>query len=139
MQRPRFTQEIPFDERLAQEAERLRKQAEALPHGPEREKLLRKARQAETAAHVDQWLSSPGLQPPKSIASCLLPKLPPSSSPEPVPTTIVKLSMVSLDCKNEEAAVELAKRLAEQTGCIVTVRDADGELVGTFEGRTTKN
>jgi hypothetical protein len=27
--------------------------------------LLRKARQAETAAHVDEWLSPPGLQPPK--------------------------------------------------------------------------
>jgi hypothetical protein len=65
MQRRRFKQTTSFDARLAQEAERLRHQAEALPHGPEREKLLRKARQAETAAHVDQWLSSPGLQPPK--------------------------------------------------------------------------
>jgi hypothetical protein len=45
-----------------------------------------------------------------------------------------EFSMVSLDLKNEEAAVELAKRLAEQTGCTVTVRDADGELVGTFGG-----
>jgi hypothetical protein len=49
-----------------------------------------------------------------------------------------EFSMVSLDLKNEEAAVELAKRLAEQTGCTVTVRDADGELVGTFGGRTIK-
>jgi hypothetical protein len=27
--------------------------------------LLRKARQAETAAHLNQWLSSPGLQSPR--------------------------------------------------------------------------
>jgi hypothetical protein len=26
---------------------------------------LRKARQAETAAHINDWLTSPGLQPPK--------------------------------------------------------------------------
>jgi hypothetical protein len=30
----------------------------------EREGLLRKARQAETAARVKQWVTSPGLQPP---------------------------------------------------------------------------
>jgi hypothetical protein len=27
--------------------------------------LLRKARQAETAAHISEWLSSPGLASPK--------------------------------------------------------------------------
>jgi len=31
----------------------------------EQEDLLRKARQADTAFHMDEWLSSPGLQPPK--------------------------------------------------------------------------
>jgi hypothetical protein len=45
-----------------------------------------------------------------------------------------ELSMVSLDRENEEAAVELAKRLAEQTGRTVTVRNANGQLVGTFGG-----
>jgi hypothetical protein len=30
-----------------------------------RETLLRKARPAETAAHMDEWLSSPGLQAPR--------------------------------------------------------------------------
>ncbi|MFK4530165.1 hypothetical protein ABIF90_008146 [Bradyrhizobium japonicum] len=49
---------------LAQEAERLREQAKKLPHGPEREILLRKARQAETGSHMSEWLRSPGLQPP---------------------------------------------------------------------------
>jgi hypothetical protein len=65
MQRRRFKHVLSFPERLTQEAERLREEAEKLPHGHEREMLLRKARQADTALHMDKWLSSPGLQPPK--------------------------------------------------------------------------
>jgi hypothetical protein len=36
-----------------------------MPHGHERDLLLRKGRQTETAAHVNEWLTSPGLSPPK--------------------------------------------------------------------------
>jgi hypothetical protein len=53
-----------FKESLAQEAARLRKQAQELPPGVRRDELLRKASQAETASRLDEWLSSPGLQPP---------------------------------------------------------------------------
>ena len=67
MQRRRFKDILTFPERLDQEAKRLRAEAEKLPHGPERDVLLRKARQAETAFHVNDWLSSPGLQPPKAV------------------------------------------------------------------------
>jgi alkylhydroperoxidase family enzyme len=42
-----------------------RERAEQLALGPEREALMRKARQLETAAHINEWLGSPGLQPPK--------------------------------------------------------------------------
>jgi hypothetical protein len=31
--------------------------------------LLRRARQADTAAHLDEWANSPGLQPPKLVRS----------------------------------------------------------------------
>jgi hypothetical protein len=55
---------LPLSDRLTQEARRLREEAEQLPHGMEREMLLRKARQAETGAHMGEWLLSPGLQPP---------------------------------------------------------------------------
>jgi hypothetical protein len=65
MQRRRFKHTLTFPERLDQEAERLRTEAEKLPPGIEREELLRKARQAETALHVNAWLSSPGLRPPE--------------------------------------------------------------------------
>jgi hypothetical protein len=49
----------------AEVAQRLREQAKALPPGIERDELIRKARQAETASHLNEWLTSPGLQPPK--------------------------------------------------------------------------
>lgn len=63
--RRRFKQLLSLGERLDQEAARLRSQAENLPYGPEREKLLRRARQLATARHVDEWLRSPGLQAPQ--------------------------------------------------------------------------
>ena len=56
---------VPFDERLQRVAEEARAAAETLPAGQVREALLRRARQAETAAHLNEWLTSPGLQSPK--------------------------------------------------------------------------
>ncbi len=47
------------------DAERLRKEAQGTPPGIERERLLRKARQAETASRMQEWLISRGLQPRK--------------------------------------------------------------------------
>jgi hypothetical protein len=65
-QRPRFKRTIlSFDERLAREARRVREQAKTMPPGIERESLLRKLRQTETALHVNEWLTSRRLQPPK--------------------------------------------------------------------------
>jgi hypothetical protein len=61
----RTTQTKPtLIDRLMLEANRLQDEAHKLPHGPLRDAMIRKARQSETAAHVDQWLSSPGLQSP---------------------------------------------------------------------------
>jgi hypothetical protein len=65
MKRRRFKQLLSLSERLEQEAARLRSLAEQLPNGPQREQILRKARQAETATHIDEWLSSPGVQAPR--------------------------------------------------------------------------
>jgi hypothetical protein len=65
MQRRRFKSTLTFPDRLAKEADRFRDEAETKPPGQERDDLLRKARQAETAAHIDEWLRSPGLQPPR--------------------------------------------------------------------------
>ena len=67
MKRRRFKQTQSLEERLAEEAKRLRKEAKLLPPGAVRETLLRRARQAETGSHMSEWLSSPGLQPPKHV------------------------------------------------------------------------
>jgi hypothetical protein len=63
--RRRFKQTVSLEERLAEEARRLREEAELLPHGPVREAALRKARQAETGSHMSEWLKSQGLKPPE--------------------------------------------------------------------------
>ena len=64
MPRRHIEQMRPLEERLAEEAERLREEAKLLPPGAERDQLIRKARQAETGSRMSEWLTSPGLQPP---------------------------------------------------------------------------
>jgi hypothetical protein len=64
-QRRPLDQSIPLDKRLAAHAERLRGEARGTPPGVKRDDLLRRARQAETAAHAQDWVSSAGLQAPK--------------------------------------------------------------------------
>jgi hypothetical protein len=61
LQRRRIKQTSTLEERRVDEARRLRETAKSLP---ERDRLLRKARQNEAALHVTEWLSSPGLKPP---------------------------------------------------------------------------
>jgi hypothetical protein len=63
MQRRRFKQTLTLEARLAEEAKRLREEAKLLPPGALREELIRKARHAETASHLNEWLTSPGLRP----------------------------------------------------------------------------
>jgi hypothetical protein len=65
MKRQRIIHKATFEERLSEEARRFKEAAEQQPHGSmARDLLLRRARQAETAAHISDWLSSPGLMPP---------------------------------------------------------------------------
>jgi hypothetical protein len=65
MQRRRFKQNISLQDRLTAWSKEVRDQADQLPPGPERDDLLMRARQADTAAHLDDWANSPGLQSPK--------------------------------------------------------------------------
>jgi hypothetical protein len=53
-----------LEERLSEEAKRLREEAKLLPPGAKRDELIRKARQADTGSHMSEWLHSPGLRPP---------------------------------------------------------------------------
>jgi hypothetical protein len=65
MQRRRFKNTLTFPDRLAKAAEHFRQEAESKPPGQERDDLLRKARQAESAIEWTNWISSPGLKPPQ--------------------------------------------------------------------------
>ena len=60
-------QSVPrtFEDRIAAEKARLEAQVTKLKPGPQKEVLLGKIRQLETASHINEWLSSPGLQPPE--------------------------------------------------------------------------
>jgi hypothetical protein len=63
--RRRFKHTLTLEERLAEEAKRLREEAKKLPPGPEQASLLRKARETDMVVRMAEWITSPGLQPPK--------------------------------------------------------------------------
>ena len=64
--RPRVKHTLTFEERLAEEARKFKEAAEReAPGSMSRELLLRRARQAETASHVNGLLRSPDLRPSK--------------------------------------------------------------------------
>ena len=63
-QRKRIKHKATFEERLAEEAIKFKEAAEKQPPGSTaRELLLRRARQAETAVHLSDWLRSYELPP----------------------------------------------------------------------------
>jgi hypothetical protein len=63
IQRNQF--KAPLQDGLMLEAVRLKDEANELPPGLLRDARIRKARRAVTASHVNEWLSSPGLQAPQ--------------------------------------------------------------------------
>jgi hypothetical protein len=65
MKRRRVEQSTSPQDRLTSFAQEAREKAAKLKPGPEQDELFRKARQADTALHLDEWANSPGLQPPK--------------------------------------------------------------------------
>jgi hypothetical protein len=65
-QRKRVKHAATLEDRLAEEAIKFKAAAESHPPGSmAREQLLRRARQAETASRINNWLRSSGLQPPR--------------------------------------------------------------------------
>lgn len=65
IKRRRFKQALSLNDRLKLFSDRLKAAAEGLRPGPERDALLKRAHVADTAAHIQDWANSPGLQPPK--------------------------------------------------------------------------
>jgi hypothetical protein len=65
MKRRQFKADRALGERLIKEARIARERADQLPPGAEREDLLEKAREADVAAHMNEWVNSPGLRSSK--------------------------------------------------------------------------
>lgn len=65
MQQRRRSRPHSFEDQLAAEEAHLRAQLANAPRGIERDMLIKKIRQLEIVSHIDEWLSSPGLQPPR--------------------------------------------------------------------------
>lgn len=63
--RRHFKQTISLQDRLASFARDARDKASRLPPGAEKDDLLKQARQADTASHIEGWVNSPGLQSPR--------------------------------------------------------------------------
>jgi hypothetical protein len=63
--RTRIKQNLSLKEPLSAFANQIREKAADLPPSVERDDLLRRARHADTASHLDGWINSAGLQPPK--------------------------------------------------------------------------
>jgi hypothetical protein len=60
-----MTGKITMEQKWREQSEAAKNEAEKLPHGKERDALVRKARQLHTASQINEWLSSPELRPPK--------------------------------------------------------------------------
>lgn len=63
--RQRFKQFISLQDRLEMFSAKLKSEAAKLAPSPRREDLLKRARIADTAAHINAWANSPGLHAPK--------------------------------------------------------------------------
>jgi hypothetical protein len=74
IRRPRVKHEASFQDRLLKSAQDARGQAAKLSAGTARERLLLKAKQSESAADFDSWISSPGSRPPDDLGFMRKPK-----------------------------------------------------------------
>ena len=63
--RIRLKQTLSLRDRIELWAGKVRDRAAGLPPGKRKEVLLKKVRTAEAASHLDAWVNSRGLQPPK--------------------------------------------------------------------------
>lgn len=63
--RIRVKHDKTYQERLKEQARRLKKDACKTPSDAYRELLLRRASEAEAGSRMEKWLASPELRPPK--------------------------------------------------------------------------
>jgi hypothetical protein len=63
--RQRSSSKPQFKDRIAAEKSRAEEQLAGVSHGPQRDALVKKIRQLDTASHLNDWLMSPGLRTPE--------------------------------------------------------------------------
>jgi len=56
---------MTIEQNWHQQSEAAKNAAQKLPDGRQRDALMKKARQLQTASQINQWLSSPELRPPE--------------------------------------------------------------------------
>ncbi|MEY9418031.1 hypothetical protein ABIF69_004473 [Bradyrhizobium japonicum] len=71
--RRRFKQALSLQDRLAAFARQVSENASKLPPGPNKESLLKKARQAETASRLDGWVAASDRQQRQAQTPSLIP------------------------------------------------------------------
>jgi hypothetical protein len=116
IRRHRFKQTVAFKDRCEVFAKDLRQRASNLATGSEREDLLTRARQADTASHLDDWANSGELQPPKAASEL--------SAHEARVVTAYRVYAVDKDghtaspphvieCTGDEEAIRLARQFLD--------------------------
>ncbi len=65
MQRRFKPETVTLQDRISEWAVGVRELASNMPPGPDRDELLIKLKQAETAMHLQDWANSPGSRSPK--------------------------------------------------------------------------
>lgn len=65
LKRRRFKPSQSLKDRLASFAKDMRAKVSLMPSPVQDDDLLRRASQADAAFHLNEWLNSPGLQPPR--------------------------------------------------------------------------
>jgi len=130
--RRRFKQTVSLEDRLAREAQRLRKQAQGTPQGFQRERLIRRAKQLETASRLSQWMSLSSAHPhskgcpgaggkaSSAAAKCLPPRM--SLSAASTRSGFCISAMANL---RREAGQVLQKPSKERLLCFVCCQIAD--------------
>lgn len=65
IKRRRFKQAATLEERLVQDINQLRDRAKNMKPGAALDQVLQRIRQNEAAAHMNEWLKTPGSQAPR--------------------------------------------------------------------------
>jgi len=139
--RPRIKHKATFEERLAEETIRFKEAAKDHPPGSHaREMLLRYARQAETASHINNWLTSPTAAEGRGKFAYRAEEVGLERCRNTAPNVIGPdghiQQRIDLLCADDNAAEERTKQLAD--GHAIDLWHGD-RFIATFKAEQQKN